>query len=221
VTVTAAEAAKAEVERAARAGGAAAVGVAAVTGEVPAPFGNYPRAVVAAIPLARGVLATCQTEPTRLYAHHYRVVNAALDNVGCRIAAALESRGYEALAVPASQIVDWENTRGAVSHIRLAQAAGLGFVGRHGLLVAPRFGAGVRLSSVFTNAELAADDPAVGDCGSCERCRPACPAQAVGAAAADWDREACLAALRDFKKRITNQHICGVCVRACAEAVRR
>lgn len=221
MTVTAAEAAKAEVERAARAGGAAIVGVAAVPREVPAPFGDYPRAVVAAIPLARGVLATCRTEPTRLYAHHYRVVNAALDNVACRVAAALECCGYEALAVPASQIVDWENVRGAVSHIRLAQAAGLGFIGRHGLLVTPRFGAGVRLASVFTTADLAPDEPAGGDCGSCEQCRPACPAQAVGAAAEEWDREACLALLRDFKKRITNQHICGVCVRACAEAERR
>ena len=212
--------ARSELDEAARAGGAALVGVADVPGDVPSPFGSYARAVVAAIPLSRGILATCQTEPTRIYAHHYRVVNAALDNVACRLASLLESRGCETLAVPASQIADWDELRGAVSHVRLAQLAGLGFVGRHNLHVTPRFGAAVRLVSVFTNAPLEADEPAVGDCGECDECRRACPVQAVGEDADAWDRRRCIEALTGFKKRITNQNICGVCVRACAEATR-
>jgi epoxyqueuosine reductase QueG len=203
-------------EAAAREGGAALLGVAAVPEETPAPFGAYPRAVVAAIPLSRGVLATCQTEPSRLYAYHYRVINAALDHVASRLVSLLEGRGWETLAVPASQIVDWDELRGAVSHVRLAQLAGLGFVGRHNMLVTPAFGAAVRLVSVFTEAPLAADGPAAGECGACDECRRACPVAAVGEDAGEWDRGRCVEALRDFKKRITNQFICGVCVRACA-----
>jgi epoxyqueuosine reductase len=220
LATTVVDIARSELEEAARAGGAAHVGVADVPRAVPPSFRAYARAVVAAIPLSRGILATCQTEPTRIYAHHYRVVNAALDNIACRLASLLESRGYETLAVPASQIADWEELRGAVSHVRLAQLAGLGFVGRHNMLVTPRFGAAVRLVSVFTNAPLEADEPAVGDCGDCDECRRACPAQAVGVNADAWDRRRCIEALTDFKKRITNQNICGVCVRACAEVTR-
>lgn len=207
-----------EVEGVARGGGAALVGVAAVSGGVPGEFAGFPRAVVAAVPLSRGVVATCVTAPTRIYAYHYRVVNAALDNVACRLASFLESRGYATLAVPASQIVDRDRVVGSVSHPRLAQLAGLGFVGRHNLLVTPRFGAAVRLVSVFTNAPLEADEPAAGGCGDCDACRLACPAGAIGEGPELWDRARCLEKLRDFKKRITNQYICGVCVRACTGA---
>jgi len=207
---------KSEVEQAARAGGAALVGVAAVPGGVPAPFGRFSRAVVVGVALSRGVLATCVTEPTRIYAYHYRVVNAALDNIACRLASFLESRGYGTLAVPASQVVDWDRVAGAVSHSRLAQLAGLGFIGRHHMVVTREFGAGVRLVSVFTSAPLEADEPALGDCGDCESCRTACPARAIGERPEDWDRAGCLAKLREFKKNIVPQHICGVCVRACA-----
>jgi epoxyqueuosine reductase len=206
---------RSEVERIARAGGAALFGVAAVSGAVPAPFRDYPQAVVAAVPLSRGVVATCVDEPTRLYAYHYRVVNATLDGIACRLASFLESRGYETLAVPASQVVDWERVTGAVSHTRLAALAGLGFIGRHNMLVTPEFGAAVRLVSVFTTAPLDVDAPGVGDCGDCDDCREVCPAGAIGATADAWDRTRCLEKLREFKKRITNQYICGVCVRAC------
>ncbi len=209
---------RSEVEAVARAGGAALVGVADVPGGVPEEFALYPRAVVAGVVLSRGVVATCASEPTRVYGHHYRVVNAALDNVACRTASFLESRGCATLAVPASQIVDWERLTGAVSHPRLAQLAGLGFIGRHNILVAPRFGAAVRLVSVFTDAPLEPDEPAAGDCGDCDACRRACPGGAIGEGPEDWDRGRCLEKLREFKKRITNQYICGVCVRACFEA---
>ena len=209
---------RSEVEGVARAGGAALVGVAAVEEGVPEEFAGLPRAVVAAVPLSRGVLRTCVTAPTRIYGYHYRVVNAALDNVACRVASFLENRGHVTLAVPASQVVDWDRVAGAVSHPRLAQLAGLGFVGRHNMLVTPQFGAAVRLVSVFTDAPLEADAPAAGDCGECYACRSACPAGAIGESPEDWDRAGCLEQLRDFKKRITNQYICGVCVRACTGA---
>ncbi len=209
---------RSDVEEIARAGGAALVGVADVRGDVPSEFALYPRAVVAGVVLSRGIVATCESEPTRVYGYHYRVVNAALDNVACRLASFLESRGYATWAVPASQIVDWDRLTGAVSHPRLAQLAGLGFIGRHNILVTPDFGAAVRLVSVFTDAPLEADEPGTGDCGDCDACCRACPAGAIGEGPDDWDRAACLEKLREFKKRITNQNICGVCVRACFEA---
>jgi epoxyqueuosine reductase len=210
--------ARSEVEEAARAGGAALVGVADVPEAVPPPYRAYPRAIVAAVPLSRGVMDTCRREPSRAYAYHYRVINAVLDNVAGRLVSMLESRGCETMAVPASQIVDWEELRGDVSHSRLAQLAGLGFIGRNNLLVTPQFGAAVRLVTVFADAALEPDEPAAGDCGACDACRGACPVGAIGEDAEGWDRNRCVEALRDFKKRLTNQHICGVCVRACAGA---
>ena len=127
-------------------------------------------------------------------------IAAALDNVACRIVAMLEGEGYRTLAVPASQLVDWDLLTGAVSHIRLARLAGLGYVGRHNLLVTPRFGAAVRLVSVFTDAPLTPDAPVTGECGACRACIKVCPAGAIGETAADWDRVRCVEKIKEFKK---------------------
>jgi epoxyqueuosine reductase QueG len=210
---------RAEVDAVARGAGIGFVGVADTAG-VPAPFADYPRAVVAAVPLSRGVLAGCVAEPTREYGYHYRVVNGALDQLACRVAAFLEGRGFATYAVGASHITDWGALTGAVSHPRLAAAAALGRIGRHGMLVTPRFGAGVRLVSVFTTAPLPAAAPAAGagGCDGCGACQRACPAGAIGDGAAAWRKDKCRALLTEFKRRITNQYICGVCVRACAQA---
>lgn len=205
-----------EVEAVAISAGASLVGVAALLpGEVPWAE-SYNRAIVAAVALSRGVVDTCINAPTRIYAYHYRVVNAVLDNIACRVAAFLEGRGWRTLAVPASQIVDWEEIRGVVSHQRLGARAGLGYIGRNNLLVTSAYGAAVRLVSVFIEAPLEADEPATGSCGECRACVEACPAAAIGEDAHNWSRERCLALLKEFKKKITNQFICGVCVRVCA-----
>lgn len=202
----------------ARAAGATVAAIAAIPAEIPPAFRDYNRAVVAGVALSRGVLAACRREPTRAYAYHYRAVNALLDGIAVRVASFLEGRGFRTEAIPASQLLDWQNLTGALSHVRLGIAAGLGHLGRNNLLVAPKFGAGLRLVSVLADAPLEPDAPDGGECGTCRACVVACPAHAIGAAAADWNREACIAVLKDFKRRITNQHICGVCVRACVEA---
>lgn len=59
-----------------------------------------------------------------------------------------------------------------------AARAGLGFVGKNGLLISPGIGSYVVLGEVVTTVELAPDEPLAGRCGSCTRCLDACPTQA-------------------------------------------
>jgi epoxyqueuosine reductase len=56
-----------------------------------------------------------------------------------------------------------------------AQRAGLGFVGKNGLLIAPGAGSYVLLGEVVTTLELTADVPIAERCGSCSLCLDACP----------------------------------------------
>lgn len=67
--------------------------------------------------------------------------------------------------------------------IPYAIAAGLGELGRHGMLITPEYGPRVRLAKVFTELELAPDKPrtfGVWDfCKSCKRCAESCPSQAI------------------------------------------
>lgn len=92
------------------------------------------------------------------------------------LAAAIRSLGY-----PARAHIDG-NYR--VIAPLVAKDAGLGEIGRMGLLMTPRLGPRVRLAVVTTDLHLTPDrvawDPTVVDfCTVCNKCAAACPAQAI------------------------------------------
>ena len=67
--------------------------------------------------------------------------------------------------------------------IPYATMAGLGELGRHGLLIHPQHGARVRIAKIFTNLPVKPDRPirfGVSDyCATCDLCAKACPAQCI------------------------------------------
>ncbi len=75
-----------------------------------------------------------------------------------------------------------------------AVRAGLGWIGKQGSLVNPRWGCTLFLGELLVNMELKPSLPASGTCGACHRCIEACP---TGAIQADGfvDARRCLAYL--------------------------
>ncbi len=63
----------------------------------------------------------------------------------------------------------------------LAQSAGLGWQGKHSVLVSREHGSWLFLGVIFTNAKLPADEAQNDKCGTCTRCLDICPTNAFPA----------------------------------------
>jgi epoxyqueuosine reductase len=174
------------------------------------------KAVVLGGRLSRTVLAELVEAPTRLYSYHYRTLNSLLDQSALKATLYIESQGYLALPIPTSQILDWKNQTGHLSHKKMGVLAGLGWIGRNNMLVSPEFGSQFRLVTILTNMPLKLDEPSKDDCGACHLCMKVCPAKAIKENSVDFDHIKCFDAIKAFQKlHLAEQYICGVCVNVC------
>lgn len=106
----------------------------------------------------------------------------------------------------------------------LAQAAGLGWQGKHTNLVSRDFGSWLFLGAIFSAAEIAFDRQEADHCGQCRACLDACPTLAFPAPYR-LDAGRCISYLtiehdgpipREFRAAIGNRvHGCDDCLAAC------
>lgn len=163
-----------------------------------------------------------QGEPTPAYAHAYAQANQWLDSTAQHLARFLEGRGYRAEPIPASETL--LGHRGALPHKAVARQAGLGWIGRHLLLIVPGAGPRVRLGTVLTDALLPAGRPFSGSCGSCQACLAACPIAALRVVPYEeypprheaLDVAGCSQRLHALSRRPEiGRPVCGICMAVC------
>lgn len=68
---------------------------------------------------------------------------------------------------------------GELIDVAVAARAGIGFIGRNGLLITKEFGSYVYLGEIITNIPFEPDSLVDYDCGDCRRCIDGCPTQAL------------------------------------------
>lgn len=206
---------------------------------------GLPFAVSMAIRLSDAVVEEIADEPTYTYFHHYRTVNAFLDQLALKAGLYLQERRARYIVVAASQSVPAAPGskatpfEGRYSHKKSAGLAGLGAMGRSNLLLHREWGPRVRLVTVFTDwselAEIAKPAPGAQSaeaeelpaptaspelsplCAACSRCVDSCPAGAIDFSenGPAFDPEKCSAWMKTQYQHIGRGAVCGICMRVC------
>ena len=176
-----------------------------------------------AVKLSNAILSTIDGAPSFAYFQHYRAANALLDQIAFQLTAKLESLGFNAYPVAASQSLGKNNPYvGILPHKTAAVLSGLGFVGKSGLFLNEEYGSKLRLCTVVTDLPLTPSRPIVQNgCGDCTLCMRTCPAGAIYGelpkinGERNFDAEKCSKYMKEHFQDIGRGSVCGVCIKVC------
>lgn len=155
----------------------------------------------------------------RAYLEVNRVLNGICDRLAAEFGGVAEKATIEGWAGSVSDVNEYYAH--CVSHRAFAEAAGLGWRGKHGLIVTPEAGPAVRLATLLVPGEVHTVRRELSGCGECRACLDLCPilpragALAQGQQGLDY-RERCR---RRIARLGLEADVCGVCVRVCWEQV--
>jgi epoxyqueuosine reductase QueG len=180
-----------------------------------------PRAISVMVRFPSAPIELLADGPSRTYLYYYRVMNRILDEIGVVLNNLLETRGYRAIPVPASKREGRERLGSLFPHKVAARLAGLGWLGKSGLIVTREAGPRVRLVTVLTDAPLSVGAPMEDYCGDCTECIEHCPAGALRDRKGDGDwrgnqvEPAVCHEFLDKQRDRYGMRICGLCVLHC------
>jgi epoxyqueuosine reductase len=120
---------------------------------------------------SRNVLADANKAFVARYAlgrDYHKVLRARLQRLADRIAKEIGPFGYRVFTDSAP-----------VMEVEIARKAGLGWRGKHTLLIAREAGSMFFLGDIYTDLPLPADAPVRAHCGSCRKCIDVCPTRAI------------------------------------------
>jgi epoxyqueuosine reductase QueG len=148
------------------------------------------------------------------YARAYTELNRLLNEIATRLAeqfgGVAEQATMEGWVGQVSHVNDYFPA--CVSHRAFAEAARVGWRGKHGLLVTPEAGPALRFATIFIHQPLPSDDKRLSGCGDCNACLEVCP---ILRPEEDY-RERCRRRLGALG---LEDEVCGICVRVCWEAI--
>lgn len=189
-------------------------------------FGECRYAVSIVVKLSEAIIDEINEGPTHTYFHHYRTVNAFIDQLLLKAGLFLDKAGYKYIPVAASQSINdkgW-NYAGRYSHKKVACFAGLGSIGKNTLFLHNLYGAQVRLGTIFTDCAFETEvHVPVSPCKDCNLCVVACPANAI--TGREWSieqdddvyllPEKCSEYMKKNFNKIGRGAVCGICIAVC------
>ena len=186
--------------------------------------GELKYAVSIVVALSDAIIDEIGDAPTPTYFNHYRTVNAFIDRTLLEAGLFLQSKGYKYITVAASQSMPGTPYNGRYSHKEAAHKAGLGNIGKNSLFLHKKYGARVRLGTIFTDCPLQGEgiyneNP----CINCDKCVKACPSGAIlGKPYYDgvqreeiFSAAVCSEYMKKAFQKIGRGAVCGICMKVC------
>ena len=167
--------------------GADLCGIASIERFADAPKGYHPLDVM---PDCKSVISfgcrfpvgTLLCESPIPYTRVRNSITPKIDAIALDFCIEMEKHGIICVPIPTNES-QWDSStnryRSIISQKHAAQAAGLGTIGRHSLLITPEFGSMVWLGAVLCTQDFEADALKENICTNCNLCVEACPVNAL------------------------------------------
>ena len=116
----------------------------------------------------------------------FNIIEQKTDIIADNMAEFLKKKGYSAYSQSEKNILstgyyDEKNKITPLPHKTIAGIAGLGWIGKHDLLVTPDYGSAISMCTILTNAPVktALKDITLSGCGDCSICAESCEVKAI------------------------------------------
>jgi epoxyqueuosine reductase QueG len=154
-------------------------------------------------------------ERWNFYADEYNRINNALNDVCAKLTSILGGVPLRATSELGKKVRSVEEYYpfAKISHRVVAEHAGIGFRGKHELIVTRQNGPALRLNSFITPTELEKDEKIENLCGDCKACLDSCKILQRKVELRNY-RQQCMEKINAMNLRIP---VCGICLRACYE----
>ncbi len=156
---------------------------------------GYPTAILIGITLSKEYLRKVASTPDyveqmkvnrTIKDDEFHLTEIKTDKIADHLENYLGFRGFKAYSQSEDNILktgyyDKEKKTTPLPHKTIAGLAGLGWIGKHNLLVTNEYGSAISMCSVLTNAPLESkrQEPLNPRCGNCNVCKEVCKANAI------------------------------------------
>jgi epoxyqueuosine reductase QueG len=139
----------------------------------------------------------------------FHLTELKTDRMADELVSYLAENGIDAYSqseanIEATGFYDEQNKITPLPHKTIALMAGLGWIGKHNLLVTPEFGSGISMCSVLCNIseKTVRFAPSKSECGTCTVCVEICPTNALNGNS--WE-------MGKSREHIIDVHSCTTC----------